>query len=84
METKTKPLIMRKLKDLNYHELATLLILIRNYQTCKAKETEHHFIFANAIYTLLGIEANADHRLANILDPEFIEEVNQSFKSVKK
>lgn len=88
MEAKTKrepkPLIMRKLKDLNYHELDALKIMIGHYKVTKAADSENHFIFANAIYALLGIETNADHRLAKILNPEFIEEMNQLFKSVKK
>lgn len=83
-ERKPKPLIMRKLKDLNFHELDTLKILIGQYKTTKAIESDNHFIFANAIYSLLGIETNADHRLSKILNPQFIEEVSEAFKNVKK
>lgn len=75
---------MRDLKKLNFYELEALKILINNYKIYKRTEDDLHYIFANSIYTLIGLETSGKFRLKNILTDEFIEQINQLSKTAKK
>lgn len=77
---------MRPLKNLSFFELETLKVLIGAYKVWKKGEDQLHFVFANAIYTLLDIKQAGKEvvRLPVLLTDEFIEQLNQLAKTAKK